>query len=251
MRFSALVLSHVLRMAGVVVEAIGVVLFVEWLIDSALEPALLVSAVAAITLGAVALVGGGMLARWSSPRAPKVRLPSVRMPPSDIDIVEFRPEHAPAFYTLNRAWLDEHALYEPADEAQLADPEREILAPGGAIYIAVRGDDVVGTAAVVPHGPNEVELVKLTVSEAARGGGVGRRLVERCIEFARHTSATRIVLVSSTKLGAALTLYESLGFTHRPLPAVMPYKTADVFMTFDLAGERSESTDLHLNPFLS
>jgi hypothetical protein len=29
-----------------------------------------------------------------------------------LEIVPFRPEHAAAFYALNRAWLDEHRLYE-------------------------------------------------------------------------------------------------------------------------------------------
>ena len=87
---------------------------------------------------------------------------------------------------------------------------------------------------MAPHGPDEVELVKLTVSESARGSGLGRRLVERCIEHARQTSARRMVLVSSTKLGAALRLYESLGFAHRPMPATVPYATADVFMELEL-----------------
>jgi hypothetical protein len=43
-----------------------------------------------------------------------------------------------------------------------------------------------------------------------------------------------MVLVSSSKLGAALRLYESLGFVHRPLPAGLPYVTADVLMALDL-----------------
>src|SRR4051812_20212194 len=93
-----------------------------------------------------------------------------------IDIVPFRAEHADAFYALNRAWLDEHGLYEAADEAQLADPEGAILADGGSIFVALRGHEVVGTAAIVIHGEGEVELAKLTVSERARGAGLGRRL---------------------------------------------------------------------------
>jgi ribosomal protein S18 acetylase RimI-like enzyme len=155
-----------------------------------------------------------------------------------IEIVPFAAEYADAFYALNRAWLDAHGLYEPPDEAQLADPENEILAPGGAIFIALRNGEVVGTSAVAPHGPDEVELAKLTVIESARGVGLGRRLVECCIEYARHTSARRIVLVSNSKLGAALRLYESLGFAHRPMPATVPYETADVFMEMDLSEDR-------------
>jgi putative acetyltransferase len=153
---------------------------------------------------------------------------------ADVEIVPFRAEHGAAFYALNRAWLDEHGLYEAPDEVQLADPEGEIIAAGGALFIAVRGGKVLGTAAVVPHGDGEMELAKLTVSPDARGIGLGRRLAERCLEQARRMEARRVTLVSSTKLGAALRLYESLGFVHQPPPAVQPYATADVFMSIEL-----------------
>ncbi|HTE45329.1 MAG TPA: GNAT family N-acetyltransferase [Gemmatimonadaceae bacterium] len=154
----------------------------------------------------------------------------------DVEIVPFRPEHADAFYTLNRAWLDAHDLYEPPDEAQLSDPDGTILSVGGAIFIALSRGTVIGTAAVVPHEPGEVEIAKLTVSDAARRQGLGRRLVEICLEHARESKMHRVVLVSSTRLGAALKLYESLGFVHRPMPSTQPYETADVYMEMDLIG---------------
>lgn len=154
-----------------------------------------------------------------------------------LEIVPFRPEHAAAFYTLNRAWLDEHELYEPADEAQLGNPQGEILDAGGAILVALQQSEVVGTAAVVPHGPGEMELAKVTVARAARGAGVGRRLTHACVAEARARGAQRLVLVSSSKLGSALRLYESMGFVHKPLPPVLPYESADVYMELDLTGD--------------
>jgi len=155
--------------------------------------------------------------------------------------VEFRAEHAAAFYKLNRAWLDEHALYEPADEKQLANPLGAIIGVGGAIFVALRDGDVVGTAAIIPHGDCEVELAKLTVAESERGRGLGRRLVLTAIERARRSGVARVALVSSTRLGNALRLYESMGFVHRPAPEVRPYKTADVFMEMQLS-ESAPST---------
>ena len=151
-----------------------------------------------------------------------------------IGIVPFRPEHAAAFSALNRAWLEEHALYEPADEVQLADPEGSIIGAGGAIFVALRHGTVVGTAAVIPHGPGEMELAKLTVSADARGAGLGRRLAGACLAFARARGVRRLVLVSSSRLAPALRLYESMGFVRRPLPSVLPYATADVYMELEL-----------------
>jgi ribosomal protein S18 acetylase RimI-like enzyme len=150
-------------------------------------------------------------------------------------IIPYRDSDAAAFYALNRVWLDEHGLYEEPDEQQLADPVGQIIEPGGAIWVAVADGVVVGTAAVVPHAPGEVEIVKLTVSEPARGQGLGRRLAERCIEEAKAMGARRIVLVSSSRLGAALRLYEALGFDHVPPPDHPVYSTADVYMALDLA----------------
>ena len=150
------------------------------------------------------------------------------------EIVPFRDEHAEAFYALNRAWLDEHGLFEPVDEAQLVDPTGSILAIGGAIFVALDGDAVIGTAAVIPHGPGELELAKLTVDVPARGRGLARRLTEVCLAHARREGARRLVLVSSTRLSAALRLYESLGFVRRPVPDTVPYETADVYMELEL-----------------
>lgn len=153
------------------------------------------------------------------------------------EIVPFRPKHAAAFYALNRAWLDEHGLYEPADEAQLANPQGEILDAGGAILVALQDGEVVGTAAVIPHGSGEMELAKVTVARAARGAGLGRRLTQASMAEARARGAQRLVLVSSSRLGSALRMYESMGFVHKPLPPAVQYESADVYMELELTGE--------------
>jgi ribosomal protein S18 acetylase RimI-like enzyme len=160
---------------------------------------------------------------------------------TEIRIVPFGAEHAAAFARLNRTWLEEHAILEPADEAQLDDPFGTIVARGGTILVALLDDVVVGTAAVLPHAPDEMELVKLTVEARLRGRGVGRRLVHACIEEARARSSHRLVLVSSSLLQSALRLYESLGFEHRPIPHPLAYETADVYMELSLLPDSAES----------
>ena len=156
------------------------------------------------------------------------------MTESQCAIVAFGDEHRDAFYTLNRTWLDEHGLYEPPDEAQLTDPDGTILALGGVIYVALERGTVVGTAALIPHGPGEMELVKLAVHPSARGRGIARRLTETCLAHARQQGIQRVVLVSNSRLSAALRLYESMGFVPRPVPDTVPYETADVYMELEL-----------------
>ena len=147
----------------------------------------------------------------------------------------FRPEHAQAFDALNRAWLTAYELLEPADELHLTDPVGQILAPGGEIFVALEDETVIGTCAAVPHGPGAFEVAKLAVAPAARGRGIGRQLVDACLAYARERGAQLAVLVSNSRLGAALKLYEQLGFRPAPMPATMPYATADVYMELPLA----------------
>jgi ribosomal protein S18 acetylase RimI-like enzyme len=149
-------------------------------------------------------------------------------------IDRFRAEDQAAFASLNRAWLTEHGLLEPADESQLADPIARIVGAGGQIFVARRGVAVLGTCAVVPHEAGELELVKLAVAPAARGLGLGRRLVEACLAFARAQGAERVVLLSNSRLAAALRLYERLGFRRAPVPPGAQYVTADVYMELEL-----------------
>ena len=151
-----------------------------------------------------------------------------------IQIVTFRDEYAAEFGRLNREWLEGFGLLEPADVPYLEDPRQHIIAKGGEVFFAVRDGTVLGTCAVVPSAAGVVELAKLAVAPVARGQGLGRRLVLAVLELARERGARRVVLSSSTKLGAAVRLYEALGFKHIPRGAGVDYATADVFMALDL-----------------
>ncbi len=159
----------------------------------------------------------------------------------DVLIDTFHPDDQPAFEALNRAWLEEHGLIEDPDERQLRDPIGQIVAPGGQIFVARRRGEVIGTCAVMPHGQDVLELVKLTVAPDAQGLGLGRRLVETCLAFAGQRRARRLVLLSSSKLDTALHLYERLGFRRAPIPSDALYLTADVYMELDLPSPQPDS----------
>lgn len=149
-------------------------------------------------------------------------------------IVPFRPELRAAFERLNRVWLEEHGLLEPADLIDLQDPETHIVAPGGQVFFALDGDQVAGTCAAIRTTPTRFELAKLAVDPSAQGRGVGRRLCDVVMQFARDAGAVEMFLTSHTALTRAIRLYESLGFLHAPIPADVRYATANVYMTLRL-----------------
>ena len=157
------------------------------------------------------------------------------MRPDSVTVIPFRPEHATAYEELNRAWLVDNGLLEPADEPQLTNPDETIIDPGGQIFVALENGSVIGTCAVVPHGPGEFELVKLAVAPSAQRRGIGKQLIEASLEFARHQGAQHVSLLSSSRLPAALKLYERAGFKYAALPPTNPYETADVHMILTLA----------------
>lgn len=151
-----------------------------------------------------------------------------------VRIVEYEPALAPHFARLNREWIERFFVLEPADLAVLGDPEGAIIDHGGMIYFALVGDEVVGTCAVMPHGPGTLELAKMGVSPTAQGRGIGRLLGEACIAFARTTGAHTLMLMSNATLAPALHLYETLGFRHAPMPGGSEYVRANVYMFLPL-----------------
>ena len=151
-----------------------------------------------------------------------------------ITLVTFRDEFAGDFVRLNRDWLVLGSFLEPADEVYLAAPREKIVDIGGEVFFALLGGDVVGTAAAIPHSADVFELGKLSVAPEVQGRGLGRQLTEAVIAFARERHAARVVLTSSTRLTAAVSLYKSLGFEERDCPAGFGYETADVYMELSL-----------------
>lgn len=151
-----------------------------------------------------------------------------------VEIVEFRAELAPAFETLNRAWIEQDFRIEPADEAVFQDPAGHIIRPGGQILFAVVAHEIVGTCALIPHEVGTYELAKMAVAEKVRGRGVGDRLMTAAIEWARATGAQCLLLVTNSRLTPALRLYQKHGFMQVQLEPGGDYARADVKMVLTL-----------------
>jgi putative acetyltransferase len=150
-------------------------------------------------------------------------------------IVDFRPEHAEAFRRLNEAWILQHFAIEPKDRLVLDDPLGQVIAPGGRVFVALDGDDVVGCCALIAEADG-FEVAKMTVAETARGSGLGRALLARCIEAGREAGAPWLRLETNSALGPAISLYRSAGFEDLPhdrWPA-SDYSRCDIWMELKL-----------------
>ena len=163
----------------------------------------------------------------------------------------FKPELAPYFAALNYQWIEEYFDIEAEDRKALDDPYGYALAAGGEILFLCDADQVVGTAAMVPKfGDDEqqyslsvesgvqaaievFELAKMAVAASLRGQGLGRIIIDGCIQFARSRGAKRIVLTSNDILKPAMALYEGAGFKHYRDRSDARYARGNVFMQLD------------------
>lgn len=149
------------------------------------------------------------------------------------EIIGFEARYQEDFKRLNVEWLEKYFYVEAINHDVLSRPEAQIIEPGGFIFLARYDGEIVGTCALIRHAHRRFELSKMAVTERYRGLRIGYKLLQAAIAQFLALGAKELFLETSTKLEAAIRLYEANGFCHTPRPkGAAHYRRSDVYMVY-------------------
>lgn len=121
-------------------------------------------------------------------------------------------------------WLGMSLCFQSFEEEVATLPGR-YARPGGRLYVAYIDAKPVGCIALREIAPGTCEMKRLYLREAARGEGVGVRLIEQVIADAKELGYDRMRLDTyPPKMGKAVSLYEAHGFYEIPAYYDNPYE---------------------------
>ena len=92
---------------------------------------------------------------------------------------------------------------------------------GSVYYVVEKENRIIGGGGIYPTNglpQHTCELVKMYLLPQARGIGLGRMLIEKCMQFAKDAGYKQVYLETMPELKNALTVYEKMGFKYLDKP---------------------------------
>lgn len=141
----------------------------------------------------------------------------------------FRPADQAAARRLILQGLGEHfGVVDETLNPDIDDIATSYIQQGHLFLIALAGDEIVGTGALIFEDGPAGQLVRVSVARDCRRLGLGRALVARLIAAGRDRGLTRLWMETNDDWAAAIGLYRSCGFTE------YDHRDGNIYMRHDL-----------------
>ncbi len=116
----------------------------------------------------------------------------------------------------------------------------ELFQKDGSIYfVALFNGEIVGGAGIFPSAglePGTCELVKMYLRPVVRGMGLGKHLIDKCLDYAKSAGYKQVYLETMPELRKAVGIYEKFGFRYLEGPrGNTGHFGCDVWMIKDIA----------------
>ena len=132
-------------------------------------------------------------------------------------IVPFNDSYRQAFIDFNTGWITTYFKLEPHDLEAFKTID-EAIKQGAQIFFALENGQPVATCMATPmEADGTWELCKLASDLTQPHPGAGSAVFKAAMDWALSHGASRLYLISNTKLTPALHIYEKFGFTAVPL----------------------------------
>jgi len=143
---------------------------------------------------------------------------------TDITIRQIEEKDNAAIAKIIRNSLEEFRAAKPG--TVYFDPTTDALyrlfqKESAAYFVAEQDGTLVGGGGIYPTEglpPDTCELVKMYVRRESRGMGLGKRLIEKSLEFAKEAGYKRVYLETMPELQQALSTYAKFGFEYLKQP---------------------------------
>jgi putative acetyltransferase len=137
---------------------------------------------------------------------------------SRIAIRAIQPADNPAIAAIVKGTLKEFHVARPGTayfDLAVDDMYSSFQTAGSRYYVGLLADRIVGGGGIYPTAglPEATcELVKMYLDPVARGHGLGRKLIDHCLDFAWQEGYRQVYLETMPEFEKAISIYEGYGF---------------------------------------
>ena len=116
---------------------------------------------------------------------------------------------------------------------EMHDIQKNYFENGGLFLVTTKDDEIIGTGAIRKLGSDTCELKRLWLLTEYHGRGLGYRMLQELLSFARAQGYKRIQLeTDAVAQSRALEFYKRIGFREMSIPNAAPDE--DIMMEMEL-----------------